>query len=544
MATKYGAGAWTGGNPIGPSKNFVSPLGIDPSKAKDHPVTATELTQVLSESPGSGRLVSIPEGVTIKVPISPYGKTVKSGFILAGPGNLDWDYYGPTKGYMIPLLNLQEEVVISGVGLVEGGGGYGHYGQGAGPCAFRASGQRRIIIENVDLSMFRGAGVWFGDGAANITRWDDDTQRNILRHVKISHIQQYGFGYGVGMQGGHQSYLIEASIIESCRHLTMSNGGTTSAYELRYCILGDAVYANSDSGPASIQAHQVDVHGGGWSNQSYRCGFYLWVHYCDFSANSTFSEKPNVCIRGLMAAGGKAVIENCATKKRHGSDPSGAYTDLETAGNGRICMLAEAEGAPWKGPKLFSSAGVVCQDNWYGPDAPPDDETPPPPAGEADIQVIKLETSPVVVGQNYSVTATAENKGDAQGSKDVVIYWVPGSGSPVEVERQPVTLDPGAQAQVVQTAKSTAVGDWTFKAGDLTVVLKVLAQGTAQFEMSDIAAGALDSEVSLSATVKNTGTAKGTAVVTLSGDAAGSKAVTLEAGASQRVSFSITMTAK
>lgn len=538
MTTKYGAGAWTGSNPIGPSKNFVSPLGIDLSKAKDHPVNAAELTQVLSESPGSGRLVSIPEGITIKIPNSPYGKLVKSGFILGGPGNLTWSYY-PSSGYMVPLLNLQEEAVISGIGLVAGGGGYGHYGQACGPCAFRASGQRRIIIENVDLSAFRGGGIWFGDGAAAITRWDDDSQRNIVRHVKISHVQQYGFGYGCGQQGSNQSFLIEASILELCRHLTMSSGGTAS-YELRYCILGEAVYANSDVGPAKIQSHQVDVHGGGWAKRSYRAGKFLWVHYCDFSANNTFSEKANVCIRGVVADGGQVTIEKCATKKRHGSDPSGAYTDLETAGTNRICLLAEEEGAPWAGPKAFASAGVIVRDNWYGPDDPPDDEEPPPPPpGQADIEVTKLEAAPVVLGENYSVKATAENRGDAAGSDEVVIYWVPGSGNPVEMKRQPVTLDPGATAEVTYTGKSVSVGSWTFKAGELTVILQVLAKGTARFEISDIAAGALNQTVTVSATIKNVGDAQGEATLSLSGDAAGTKKVTLAAGASERVVFTM-----
>ncbi len=517
MTTKYGAGAWTGKNPIGPSKNFVSPLGINPANAKDHPVNATELTKVLSESPGSGRLVSVPEGITITLPNSLYGKTVKSGFVLTGPGNIKWQYYGPVSGYMLPMLNLQEDAALSGLGLV-GGGGYGHYGQGAGPCAVRCSGQKRVIVENVDLTQFRGGGIWFGDGAATITRWDDDTQRNIVRHVKISHIQQYGFGYGCGQQGNNQSFLIEASILELCRHLTMSSGcraTDANAYELRYCILGEAVYANSDSGPASIQSHQVDVHGGGWNGTSYRAGKYLWVHHCDFSANNTFSEKPNVCIRGRMVEGGWALIEKCWTKKRHGSDPSGAYSDPDTLGNNRICLMGEQEGAVWLGPKAFSSASVTVKDNWYGPDAPPDTdpEPPPPNPGEADIQVTKLEAPVVVLGKPYSVTATVENTGNATGSRDIVIYWLPITGSPVEMERKTVTLAPGEVATVVQTAKSTAIGDWTFKCDDVSVVLKVVAAGAPRFEISAISPTTSGASSVISVTVKNTGDAPGTARV-------------------------------
>lgn len=469
----YGTLAYTGTNPIGPSDRYVSPLGIDPSKARDHVVNVAELTQVLSESAGSGRLVSIPEGVTITVPNTSYGKTVKGGFILAGPGDIKWNYYGPTKGYMIPLLNMQEGSALSGPGLT-GGGGYGHYGQGAGPCAIRASGQKGIIIENVDLTKFRGGGVWFGDGAATITDWLDDAQRNILRHVKISHIQQYGFGYGCGLQGGRQSFLIEASIIEKCRHLTMSSGGTTTGYEVRYCILGDAVYADSDNGPASIQSHQIDAHGGGWLGQSYRCGKYLWVHHCDFSENVQFHRKPNVCIRGRMADGGWAIIEWNRTLKNHGSGPSGAYTDLETAGSEYICMLAEEEGAPWQGPKAFSSAGVIVRNNWYGPPPSGDEpgEDPPINVNTADIRVVSLEAPVSAVGETYTVTATVENKGDGPGSADIVIGYMAGT-----VKRplltQNVDLEAGESKTVVRTAMATTPGDWTFYCGNLTAVLTV-----------------------------------------------------------------------
>lgn len=104
---------------------------------------------------------------------------------------------------MVPLFNIQGGAAISGVNLI-GGGGYGHYGQSCGPCAVRTSGQGRVLIENLDLTQFRGGGIWFGDGAAAISRWDDDSQRNILRHVRVSHIQQYGFGYGGGLQGARQ----------------------------------------------------------------------------------------------------------------------------------------------------------------------------------------------------------------------------------------------------------------------------------------------------------------------------------------------------
>jgi hypothetical protein len=538
MATKYGAGAYTGQCPIGPSKDYVSPLGISEHSAQEHPASLEDLTKLLKEAPGSGKCLWIPDGVTMEVPNTVWGQTIKGGFILAGNlARIKWNYYGPTPasvGYMIPMFNVQEGAAISGV-VFEGAGGFGKYGQNAGPCGLRLSGQKRTIIENSDLSAFRGGGVWFGDGAATITRWDDDAQRNILRHVKISHIQQYGFGYGCGLQGARQSFLIEASILEDCRHLTMSSGGTTSAYEVRYCLLGEAVYANSNTGPARIQSHQVDVHGGGTTNPSYRAGKYLWIHHNDFTANNTFSEKPNVCIRGRMADGGWALIELNWTKKKHGSEPDGAYTDLETAGNNRICLMGEEEGAVWQGPKAFSAAGVTVKDNWYGPTAPPDDGNPQP---VANIVPITLTAPPVAVNTPYAVTATVENQGQAKGTKTVEIGWIPPSGDKVPLHEEPVTLEPGATADVKQEGQASHVGAYTFYCGDLRAVLEIKEESEANLAITKVEAMVEpDGDVAILVTVGNTGNLAGTGTVTLIGAANASQSVTVAPGGSQVATF-------
>lgn len=535
MATKYGAGAYTGQYPIGPSKEYVSPLGISEHSAQEHPASLEDLTKLLKEAPGSGKCLWIPDGVAMEVPNTVWGQTIKGGFILAGnQAPIKWKYYGPTSGYMVPLFNVQEGAAISGI-VFQGGGGYGHYGQGAGPCGLRLSGQKRTIIENTDLSAFRGGGVWFGDGAATITRWDDDAQRNILRHVKISHIQQYGFGYGCGEQGARQSFLIEASIMEFCRHLTMSSGGNTAAYEVRYCLLGEAVYANSDKGPATIQSHQVDVHGGGTTNPSYRAGKYLWIHHNDMSANNTFSEKPNVCIRGRMAEGGWALIEFNWTKKKHSGDPDGAYTDLETAGNNRICLMGEQEGAVWLGPKAFSLAGVTVKDNWYGPTPPPDDGNPGP---VANIVAVALTAPPVAVNTPYTVTATMENQGQAQGSKTVEIGWLPPSGDKVPLHTEAITLAPGAKGDVKQEGQAYHVGSYTFYCDSLRAVLEIKEESEAELAITKVEALVEpDGDVAILVTVGNTGNLAGTGTITLTGAATGAQSVTVPPGGSQVATF-------
>ena len=359
---KYGAGAYPGTNPIGPSKDYVSPLGISESLAHEVVGKTSDLTQKLS-SMQSDQLLWLAADIT--VPNAAYGKTVKSGVILGGKqARVKWDYYGPTSGYMIPLLNMESKAVISGV-VFEGGGGFGHYGQGAGPCCIRASGSERIIVENCNVSHFRGGGVWLGDGAASITNWLDDNQRNIIRHCDIRHIQQYGFGYGVGAQGATQSFLVEACIADQNRHSIMISGGSC-CYEVRYSIFGESVYANSDTGPATIGSHQIDAHGGGWLKQSYKAGRYLWIHHNTLKRNDRCHNKPHIMIRGVVS-GWCLVERNWSEYYSQANPPDESVSNM-------LVQLAEEEGAAWQGPsKKLSLANVTCRDNWYGAAAPPVD---------------------------------------------------------------------------------------------------------------------------------------------------------------------------
>jgi hypothetical protein len=365
----YGAGAYNSTNPIGGGAGYVSPHGYSQATADYVVTTEAQLTSALTAAT-SGDVIWIPNGTTITIPNGTYGKTVKSGVVLASNrgqngaagGKIKWSYYGASTGYMIPLLNAQSNAVISGL-VLEGAGGYGPYGYGAGPCAIRAAGQKHVEIENCEISSFRGAGIWFGDTSTSITTWNDDSQRNYVHNCHIQNIQQYGFGYGVGVMGGQQSMLVEACVFGENRHSVMNAGGTPS-YEVRYCIFYDSTYANSTTGPATIQSHQVDSHGGGY--YGFAAGTHLYIHHNTFSTNDTFSTKPNIMIRGVVSS--ECRVEYNWTKKTVRSSPP-EYD--ETVSNSLV-QLAGEEGGAWDGPSnLLTTANVYSTHNWYGTTAPP-----------------------------------------------------------------------------------------------------------------------------------------------------------------------------
>jgi len=376
-AATYGADANPTGNPIGGGDGYVSRYACSERTADYVVRTADELTGALDSS-SSGDVIFIPNGTTITIPNATYGKTVKSGVTLCSNRGLDgevggkikWNYYGPTSGYMIPLLRAQSNAVISGL-VLEGAGGYGHYGQGAGPCGIRADGSKHVEVENCEISRFRGGGVWFGDGAADITPWNDDSQRNHVHHSYIHNIQQYGFGYGVGLQGRNQSMLIEACIFDENRHSIMNSGGSPS-YEVRYCIFGESIYSNSDDGSRSmIQSHQVDSHGGGY--HGFKAGTHLFIHHNTFSTNDFSSTKPNIVIRGIVSS--ECIVEYNWTMKtiRSGGPYDETYYDngfANLAGEEGCNWMSACEGGPAPN-NLLSTGHVYVTDNWYG-------DTPPP----------------------------------------------------------------------------------------------------------------------------------------------------------------------
>lgn len=431
----YGAGAYTGTNPVGGGAGYVSPHGYSQATADYVVTTASGLKSALA-SATSGDVIWIPNGTTIAIPDATYGKTVKSGVILASNrgqngaagGRIKWSYYGTSSGYMIPLLNAQSNAVISGL-VLEGAGGYGPYGYGAGPCAIRAAGQKHVEIENCEISNFRGAGIWFGDTAASITTWNDDSQRNYVHHCYIHNIQQYGFGYGVGVMGGQQSMLVEACVFGDNRHSVMDAGGTPS-YEVRYCVFSDSTYANSSAGPATIQSHQVDAHGGGY--YGFKAGTHLYIHHNTFSTNDTFSSKPNIMIRGVVSS--ECRVEYNWTKKTFRNSPP-EYD--ETVSNSLV-QLAGEEGGAWDGPSsLLTTANVYCTHNWYGNTSPP--STPPtnhaPVLGAISNKTVNEGSALVFTisasdADSDALTFSASNlpAGATFDSATRTFSWAPGSG--------------------------------------------------------------------------------------------------------------------
>lgn len=360
----YGAGAWPfqKTKPIGGGKGWESQY--TEAAAKDHPETVKELESALSSATSNQHLIYIPDGKVLNL-TEAFRVSVKKGVILAGgrgtsdnPGRIKSGY--DPRTYMVEVLKGLSYSVVSGL-VFEGPGGLGEVGV-CGPCAMRMDGQKGVLLENCEVFNFSGGGFWFGDGNPGITRWDDDAQRNIVRGCYIHNIQRHGFGYGVGEQGRSQSFLLEASIVDKCRHLTMAQAGSDS-YEARYCLFGEAVYNTRKDGKGTwYNNHQVDVHGGG-SDGSPAAGANFRVTFCTFSANDQYQPKLNVAVRGVPS--GSAVFKWNWTKKtfRKGLND-------ETKVNAAF-SLADGGGGSWSGENNLEKYNMFVDENWYGVEAPP-----------------------------------------------------------------------------------------------------------------------------------------------------------------------------
>ena len=360
----YGAGAWPyqATKPIGGGEGWQSQF--TEKAAKDHPETAKELSSALASASSDQHLIWIPDGKVISL-TEAYRVPVKKGVILGGgrgtsknPGRIKSSY--DTDAYMIEVLKGLSYSTIFGL-IFEGPRGLGEVSK-CGPCALRMDGQKGVLIENCEVFNFSCGGLWFGDGNPGITRWDDDKQRNIVRGCYIHNIQRHGFGYGVGEQGGSQSFLLEASIVDECRHLTMAQAGSDS-YEARYCRFGEAVYNTRKDGSGTwYNNHQVDVHGGG-SDGSPAAGAHFRVTFCTFAANNRYQPKLNAAIRGVPS--GEAIFKWNWTKKTFRSG-----LNDETKVNSAF-SLADGGGGSWSGENNLEKYNVFVDENWYGLTPPP-----------------------------------------------------------------------------------------------------------------------------------------------------------------------------
>lgn len=381
MATLYGAGAYTGSNPIGGGNGYVSAHGYTQAGARYVVTTAAQLQSALS-SATSGQVIWIPSGTTITWSSQSAIGTLREGAVLASNrgqggavgGKIKWTVADPGS-FMGPLLRVSSRSVVSGL-VLEGASPYREQSN-RGPCAIRGGSVKRVEVENCHISNFSLGGIWF-DPAGTISPWNSDdpsTGRHWIHHCYIGGIQQHGEGYGVGEQGAGGSMLVEACEFGHCRHAIMVQESYTSnmcnSAEIRYCRFADGRYASGGNPSSMLAQHQVDAHGHGVSSSYYSCNYY-WIHHCDFSENVTHEIKVNVGIRGWAKTQVK-VWNNWTKKKRNGQ--SGLFS--ETVYNGAFTALAAGGGALSSG-YLLSNYRMVVENNWYGPTAPPGGVVPGP----------------------------------------------------------------------------------------------------------------------------------------------------------------------
>lgn len=367
MATLYGAGAYTGSNPIGGGNGYVSPHGYSQATA-DYVVTSLAQLQSALSAATSGKVIWIPNGVTITWS-STTGAigTLKAGAVLASNRGQDGVAGGQIKAtgnapsFMTPLIWASSNSVISGLQFV----GPGSLTGTGGPrnCAIRGvNSAKRIEVENCSISYFYEGGIYFNGGGMT---WNDDgpNGRHWVHYCNIHHVQKHGFGYGVSMEGAC-SYLVETCIIEHCRHLVMGQAGGVGSYEARYNIFGDADYRAGGTGAWYVN-HQVDWHG-----SAYSCAYSL-IHHNTFSANDRNelgqAQEPhtNVGVRGKAMY--YCLVYNNWTKKTR-NNQSGLFS--ETVVNSAFTALTNG-GDPLGSGYPLSSYNMQVYDNWYGPAAPP-----------------------------------------------------------------------------------------------------------------------------------------------------------------------------
>jgi len=388
------------------------------------------------------------------------GAKIKNPYTVGGSGN-----------YMSPIAYFSSNCVLSGLTL-EGPGSFAATTDARTNAAARmASGARRVEIENCELLNFFQGGTYIPGGCPDPWNSDALTGRHWIHHSKIHGMQRHGFGYGVQVESGG-SFLCEACIIYDCRHLICASqtAGTANfgnCYELRFNIFGEAWYRYYGTGPLHNN-HQVDCHGFGASSAGW-AGGYLWIHHNDFEANNTYDDAPNVSIRGIPHY--ECRVWANRTRYLHNGQ-SGVFG--ETSLNPAFTLRA-SDGGAWDGENNLSKYKMYVTDNQYGdwdtPAEPPDG--PPIEVNTSDLRVTGLETSPMAVGDIYTITATVTNVGDGPGSADIVIGYMAGS-TKRPLLTQTVDLEAGESAAVTRQATATTAGDWTFYAGSLTTILSVL----------------------------------------------------------------------
>ncbi len=357
----YGAGAYTGSNPIGGGEGYVSPHGYSQSNAEYVVSTASELTRALSLA-GSGDVIWIPGNVTIGMG-SFRGVVVPAGVVIASDRGSDGSLgalFSDTSTSGV-AFSARDNAVFSGLRFRNS------HATASGRTLMSSSGHG-VEWENCEIRDFGYIGLWFG---THSMAWDSP-DRNWVHHCIISGFQQTGLGYGIGLTG--TSVLVECNKIQNCRHLISGQrtdaGQAVTNYEFRYNECGDALYWQS-SWSYNVQ---TDQHGGNdsqaWGNPdppnaTTAAGGTLKIHHNTYTSNSG---QANVGIRGIPAT--MCEVYNNWTRKTNGS--SGAHDETSPRNGAFLQRLENLAGRTYEGKTITGSSFIhmSVHDNWYGSTAP------------------------------------------------------------------------------------------------------------------------------------------------------------------------------
>ena len=366
----YGAGAYTGSNAIGGGNGYVSAHGYSQASA-DYVVTTWAQLKSACSSAGSGDVIWVPNGTTLTMASADDHPTLKPGVVLASNrgqngatgGKLKQPYISSGSGnYMSPVIYASSNCVISGL-TFEGPGCFASTNDARTNAAIRIDNAKRVEIENCEIKNFYQGGIYIRGGMPSPWNSDTSTGRHWIHHCTIHGMQRHGFGYGIQVESGG-SFLCEACNLYDCRHEICASqtaaGGSGNCYEIRYCTIGDGWYRSMGTG-APTGNHAVDVHGYGASTSGY-AGGHILVHHNTFTANSTYSYKANVGVRGIPQYECR-VYHNWTKKTNH----SGLYS--ETSPNSAFTLLASG-GTAWNGGSTMSNYKMYVYDNWYGTSSP------------------------------------------------------------------------------------------------------------------------------------------------------------------------------
>jgi hypothetical protein len=372
MAALYGAGAYTGSNPIGGGSGYVSDHGFSLGTA-DYVVETWAEFKSACGSATSGKVIWVPAGLTLTMAsgfdyaVIPAGVAVASNRGAGGAlgAKLKQPYaVGGTGHYMSPIIWPNSNCIISGL-VLEGPGCFAAPDESKTNAAIRCvASSKRVEIENCELYNFYQGGLYLYGGRPSPWNLDSSVGRHWLHHCKVHGMQRHGFGYGVQVEGG-SSVLAECCDFYACRHF-IAGGNTGNCYEIRYCTIADSWYRSLGTGPITGNT-QLDAH----ANSGSPAGMYTWIHHNTLSNNSTLYPpgKESIGIRGIPSV--ECLVYNNWTKKTY---LKGLHSETLSYSNHLACSSYE-DGGAISGANM-NTRKLWVYDNWYGLDNPDDSHAP------------------------------------------------------------------------------------------------------------------------------------------------------------------------